>query len=250
MDYELLDSITVNASGGEVATIFYKCYASSKARNISLTIKDNCWVRIAIPKRAQEKDGLKFLQTKAEWVLKHLQRPQLLNKNKGKCLLNLIENGQIVGFIPDTRVMYRLGQKKISWVYDETENLLVLNLSQTTPCLREIRALLVSFSKNTLPEHTINLAKRAGIEDKLRRVTVRNQRTRWGSCTSLGTISLNWRLILLPKHLHDAVIQHELAHLLHMNHGPKFKQALAKLDPAYEFHSKLLNQLSPQIISL
>jgi len=54
----------------------------------------------------------------------------------------------------------------------------------------------------------------------VRRVTVRNQRSRWGSCSRRGTVSLNWRLLQTPAFVRDYVILHELAHLREMNHSP------------------------------
>lgn len=66
------------------------------------------------------------------------------------------------------------------------------------------------------------------------RVTIRDQRTRWGSCSSRNTISLNWRLIMAPDHVSDYVIYHELAHLTHMNHSTKFWQLVSEYVPDYK----------------
>ncbi len=71
-----------------------------------------------------------------------------------------------------------------------------------------------------LPARTWELAVMAGIE--LRRVSVRNQRSRWGSCSAGGTISLNWRLVQAPDFVRDYIIHHELMHLREMNHSPRF----------------------------
>lgn len=54
------------------------------------------------------------------------------------------------------------------------------------------------------------------------RVTIRDQRSRWGSCSAAGELSYSWRLILTPPHVLDYVAAHEAAHLKHMNHGPRF----------------------------
>jgi hypothetical protein len=65
------------------------------------------------------------------------------------------------------------------------------------------------------------------------RVTVRNQKSRWGSCSRKGTISLNWRLIQTPAFVSDYIILHELAHRKQMNHSNKFWQEVERLCPDY-----------------
>jgi predicted metal-dependent hydrolase len=64
-------------------------------------------------------------------------------------------------------------------------------------------------------------------------VTVRNQRTRWGSCSRRGTISLNWRLIQTPPFVSDYIILHELMHLREMNHSPRFWRQVETVCPGY-----------------
>ena len=61
------------------------------------------------------------------------------------------------------------------------------------------------------------------------RVAIKNNTSNWGSCSSKGNINLNMRLILLPEHLQDYVILHELCHLRHQNHGPAFHALLDRL---------------------
>lgn len=66
------------------------------------------------------------------------------------------------------------------------------------------------------------------------RITVRGQRTRWGSCSARGAISLNWRLMLLPIDLVDYVIVHELCHLRYMDHSHRFWALVARVTPNVE----------------
>ncbi len=82
-----------------------------------------------------------------------------------------------------------------------------------------------------LPPRVRELAVRHGLT--VHRVTVRNQRSRWGSCSRRGTISLNWRLIQTPDAVRDYIILHELMHLRHMNHSARFWRAVASVCPDY-----------------
>ena len=61
-----------------------------------------------------------------------------------------------------------------------------------------------------------------------------NARTRWGSCSRLSGIRLNWRLIHLPRHQIDYVVAHEAAHLLEMNHSARFWRVVEELMPDYD----------------
>ena len=82
------------------------------------------------------------------------------------------------------------------------------------------------------------LATVHGIE--ILRISVRNQKSRWGSCSRRGTISLNWRLIQTPVFVRDYIILHELAHRRQMNHSDKFWLEVERLCPDYLIAEKWL----------
>lgn len=68
------------------------------------------------------------------------------------------------------------------------------------------------------------------------RVAIRDQRTRWGSCSSKQNLNFNYRIIFLPLHLADYIIVHEVCHLLELNHGPQFWAHVARACPEYMTH--------------
>jgi predicted metal-dependent hydrolase len=80
------------------------------------------------------------------------------------------------------------------------------------------------------------------------KITIRNQRTRWGSCSTTGTISLNWRLVMAPPEVVDYVVVHELAHLQEANHDDMFWSLVAEYDPEYEDHAQWLEEHSTELI--
>lgn len=75
------------------------------------------------------------------------------------------------------------------------------------------------------------------------RVTVRDQKTRWGSCSSKGNLNFNYRLHYLPQELMDYVVVHELAHRIHMNHSREFWEVVAAVDADYKEHRKRLHEI-------
>ena len=73
-------------------------------------------------------------------------------------------------------------------------------------------------------------------------ITLREQKTRWGSCSSKGNLNFNWRLVHYRPEIIDYVIIHELAHRTHMNHSAKFWQLVEKYDPEYRKHRGFLKR--------
>jgi len=65
-------------------------------------------------------------------------------------------------------------------------------------------------------------AKARRVERPVKRITVRDSRSRWGSCGPDGTMSFSWRLVFAPPEVLDYLVAHEVAHLVHLNHGPRF----------------------------
>jgi predicted metal-dependent hydrolase len=107
-------------------------------------------------------------------------------------------------------------------------------------------ALLRKFARESLAGYTAAEAKRLGLNCS--KVSVRDQSSRWGSCSSKQTISLNWRLVLLPPRLQNYVILHELAHLREMNHSRRFWNLLERYDPDRRAHEQELDTLTAEIM--
>ena len=97
-------------------------------------------------------------------------------------------------------------------------------------------------AKKELPPRLLELAGQHGLG--VSRVSVRNQRRRWGSCNRNGHICLNWRLVTMPDWVRDYVMLHELMHLERMDHSPRFWKLVKEACPEYQDARRWLRQVS------
>ena len=94
---------------------------------------------------------------------------------------------------------------------------------------RRVRDHLIALAKREFAARARALAARLG--KSVTRVGVRDPKSRWGSCSSTGALSFSWRLVFAPEAVIDYVVAHEVAHLVEMNHGPRFWRLVASLVP-------------------
>lgn len=105
---------------------------------------------------------------------------------------------------------------------------------------KEIKLFLKTTARTYLYKKTPLLAKKLKLSYSS--LTLREQKSRWGSCSSKDSINLNWRLVHYPPAVIDYVIIHELAHLIHRNHSRYFWKMVAEHDPEYKEHRKYLKK--------
>jgi len=192
-----------------------------RARRYLLRLRQDGVARVTIPSRGSIKAARDFAARNIGWLEQQFQR--LANQPNSPVIWSL-----------GTEIYFRGDQVKIEV---ETVGQIrfgseLLKLRDMTVDLRPaIQKHLRKLAQQELPERVSELAALHGIE--ISRVTVRNQKSRWGSCSRTGTISLNWRLIQAPYFVRDYIILHELAHRRHMNHSRNFWQEVKRLCPDY-----------------
>jgi predicted metal-dependent hydrolase len=114
--------------------------------------------------------------------------------------------------------------------------------STREPMPKEVERELRNRAKRELPVRLLELAALHALT--VTRVSVRNQRWRWGSCSRNGHICLNWRLVQMPDAVRDYVMVHELMHLKRMDHSPKFWKLVAAACPSFQASRAYLRELS------
>lgn len=119
------------------------------------------------------------------------------------------------------------------------------DISNIQECLQKLKNWLQKRAKQRLFPWVNSLSEQTGL--MVNKLSIRSQKTRWGSCSPEGNISLNHKLLFLPTHITRYVIIHELCHLRHLNHSKRFWALVERFDPNYQEHRRLLSRLSQQI---
>jgi predicted metal-dependent hydrolase len=117
---------------------------------------------------------------------------------------------------------------------------------EDTSIQRALETLYRRKARDWFEEQTNRLAQEMGV--KYEKIEVRNQRTKWGSCSTTGTLGLNWRLLMAPPEVAKYVVIHELAHLREQNHTDEFWSFVEEHDPQYEEHNRWLKENSVQLV--
>ena len=192
-----------------------------KARRYLLRLRPDGVARVTIPRRGSISTAREFVGKNIGWLEQQIQRLETQPKtvNEWRLGTEIYFRGEQVKIEVETAGQIRFGSELLS-VRDVTVDL----RPATQKHLRKLAA-------NELPVRVMELAALHGIQ--VSRVSVRNQKSRWGSCSRRGTISLNWRLIQTPHFVRDYIILHELAHRRQMNHSDKFWQEVERLCPDY-----------------
>ena len=106
----------------------------------------------------------------------------------------------------------------------------------------EMRKAGVKKALQVFPERVEYYARQMGVS--YGRITIREQKTRWGSCSGKGNLNFNWKLTLMPPEVLDYVVVHELAHRREMNHSRDFWKIVEQVLPDYQERRKRLKELS------
>jgi predicted metal-dependent hydrolase len=217
----------------------YRVRASNRARRLSLRMRERDSVEIVVPPFLVGVNPERVLREMETWILRTIDRMQ---RQERSAPLQPVGEGTAITFMGN-RLTVRVEEtdRKRAAVHLRGEELTVLRpRGGTTDIPRILRLWCLAQAKTAIPRRVRELNGRWNLP--CAGVTVRNQKTRWGSCSRRGTLSLNWRLVLLPSSVMDYLILHELAHLKEMNHSPRFWKVVASLCPGYREEERWLRK--------
>lgn len=206
---------------------------SARARRYALRVSaSNGAVTLTVPARAPLDEGLAFLHEKADWVRAHLAR-QPARPRLGHGAALPIE-GIARTIAPGEGRAVRLGDDHVAVPGPEAE------------IGARLRGFLRARARARLAMACAHHASAAGLD--FGRLTLRDTRSRWGSCTAAGNLMFSWRLVMAPPAVLDYVAAHEVAHRAEMNHSPAFWAVVARLCPDYATHRAWLRREGPGLL--
>jgi predicted metal-dependent hydrolase len=199
---------------------------NARARRYILRVLPDGTARVTIPRRGSRKEAERFAATHQTWIEQQRQRRLRLRSR------------QTPGWRDPQTVLLRGASLTVQRVVDARG--MALQIGEVRVPLPErggdpasaLAGHLRRTASEELPARLVELAESHRLQ--VSRITVRDQRTRWGSCSARGAISLNWRLIQMPDRVRDYVLLHELMHLKEANHSRRFWRLVAGVCPDYQ----------------
>lgn len=217
-------------------------------RSVSIYLYPNKPIKVVAAKSTSQKVIVDFLMAKKDWIEKNFAKFSELAEKFPDKKIKAYETFPFMGKDRNLKVVITLHKKPFVSV---TEENLLLHIprndwsansliSEHPTALKEIRHFYKRESVQFLSDRLKFWSQQMGLQPS--QVKFREQRTRWGSCSSKKIINLNWRLIVFAQEIIDYVIVHELAHLQHMDHSQRFWSLVEAHIPEYKSIMKTLKE--------
>lgn len=203
----------------------------ARARRYTLRIQAATrTVVLTMPMRGSLRDARAFAERSGAWIAARLKRlPQAIPFADE---LELPLRGT------PHRITHRAGARGTVWT-EGGEPPLICVAGKPEHLARRVRDFLKREAKRDLDAASRRYAAMLGVS--IKRIAIRDQTSRWGSCTAAGVLSYSWRLILAPPAVLDYLAAHEVAHLVEMNHSARFWALLDRICPDWERAKRWLN---------
>jgi len=208
-------------------TVSYTVRRSARAKYMRITISPHNGVVVTLPTRLRRYvNPDKLLKEKKEWVLSHLEKLPLPPAPSP------IRDGSTVHYMGrEFRLRVKSGGLLQGCEITGNELRVTIPPDFEGDLKEVVREWIRERAAEKIGREVEKLAEQ--IKVRYNRVSIRDQKTKWGSCSKRGNLSFNWRLILFPPRILRYVVIHELCHLKHFNHSSRFWDLVEEHDPRY-----------------
>ena len=223
--------------------IAYTVRRSDRARHARIVV-DSDGVEVVVPKRMAMRHVEPFVEEKRAWIERTLRRIRAAEEGAG---IRLEDGGSVPYLGRDLELHVRVEPGRVrSHVALRGDALYVAVGEHGREAVRDALESWYRRRARAEVEPRLDAAcARAGT--RYRKLSIRGQRTRWASCSSNGTMSFNWRLLLAPEEILDYVVEHEVAHLEVLDHSQRFWRLVGRRSPRYRDHERWLRRHGPAL---
>ena len=215
-------AITVNFDG-EIHPVRVRRHRQARRYTLRI-LATSREVVLTMPTRGSVKHAKEFAQKHSAWIAARLRRLPGASPFAQGALLPL--RGC------EHRIEHRSRARGTVWIETHGNDHLLCVAGEKPHLSRRVHDFLKREAKRELESASRRFAADLGVT--VRRVAVRDQSSRWGSCSTTGVLSYSWRLILAPGYVLDYLAAHEVAHLVEMNHSPRFWRLVQRVCPGHE----------------
>jgi predicted metal-dependent hydrolase len=235
-DLPFLSAPTLQSAPERIATIDF--VRMRRARRYIVRVQHDGSVRVTIPRGGSRAEAARFVQRQMEWIARQRERVQAAHVTRGWTHgATLMLRGELVSIhvqrTSTGSICVRYGDRSVVGSEDDGIR-------------RCIEADLRALARQEIGGRLYALAAEHNLT--VSRFTVRNQRSRWGSCSRAGRIALNFRLVQMPPAVADYVILHELMHLKEQNHSSRFWRLVERVCPDYRDAERWLRVQGPGLL--
>lgn len=252
MDTVIKKHITLRTGLFSSRTLDYLIRYSRRSKKSRIKI-DIDGVEVVLPEHTHSDHAERMMREYSEWVLRKMalfdeirKRQESQTSLREKTLL--LHGKQIKVFVIPSLKNVRTEKIRIA---DDRIIITTTGRSKAANALA-LQKHLKELARTEINSLTEALSRK--METPYTRISIRDQRTRWGACSARRSLSFNWRLVMAPPEVTEYVIIHELAHLIEMNHSPRFWKVVEKYCPDYKkrrlWLKKNASLLRPDFISL
>jgi len=228
----------------QAKTIKYQLI-KSKRKTLTITILPTKEVVVKAPRILSDQEIMRMVMQKGKWITDKISKMEDLSCEVEQRYMDGAEifyrgKKYRLKIIED----YNVRKSEIQLRHDEIVVIMKHKKVQLVPELME------GWYKERIKELIYDKIEyyNSFINKKISNIRIKNHKKRWGSCSNLGNLNFNWRIIMMPDEMFDYIVVHELCHLIHMNHSKEYWKSVEMILPDYKEREKWIRQNGSKLL--
>lgn len=217
----------------------------SKRKSVSISVGKDTKILIRAPLFFSERAVEELIKNRAGWISEKYEQAKKLQGFKPS---HSFASGEVFSYRGKELILNRIinPQRNRILVTKQADTLLLVSPTDEKEVLKEaIVKWYRERAKEVLPQKVSYYQKYVG--RSVGDIRIKEQKSRWGSCSNKGNLNFNWKIMMAPDEIIDYLVVHELCHRLHMNHSQEFWNSVGKIIPDYKQREKWLKEKGMQL---